>query len=1227
MALPSFDQLPSLNTPVAPMGSASPAVPMAPAPDAQEGVFGTASRLGTAVLRGGAKGIGEIAQVASFGKIDDNFLNVFGESQTGGEELAEGIGNFAVGFLPAVGVLGKVATATKAFKGIAMAEAVGSALSNKFVKGTIAGAITDFGFFDEHTKRLSNIAEEAGIPFADILAQSDTDSEFTARLKSASEGVLLGGATELFMGSAKALFKASKMKMSGKTAQEVAEALKKDPEIQGSINALRTAEEQAQAEAKASVGTQSPSSLVAPTANQLQPELPGMGKGARPDKELGANAVPVPATSSTITEAQLTKLFNVYLSGNGELVGEDIARETPEIVTSIKNLKTGKDAEEWFGSFVSAFDKFLKNRKGGVLPDAVRAEKGLNYLKETLDARGFETLVGGARASAQFASQLPVLAEAYKVANTLLHTASKSAVDEFLAEMPKFKGFAGTAKALAGELPESARAFLQVLEAQKAMSGYLKQIGAGASRTLRVFRKGGSTQAIEDILGSGRELIGKDAQALMGAINSKGGLKRLEDLAMKIKLAGDNEVAFTKLVDGTRTGLDRLATYTINAMLSKVSTFATIQFASNSLTSLYLPLERATGALFRGDLAETKNSLRIIGYYNRLAGEARNWFVKSLKEGQTFIGSESSVAEAGKQQVLGGIKYLETNAPMLAKALSGIDVLLTSPTRFMQAVDEGFKQLHVRASASAYLHGEALEKGIKDPAQIVTYVEEGLSKLVTQEGALNSELAIRQQAQRIGKARGLNKFDIADLENTMVAEHQPKLSRIEMLAKDFGQEATFTRQGVLSPDGSTYERGFSQLISNVASSSPLVRLLVLPFVNTPMNLMKMVGQRLFPSITTNLPIIKGFHKQLLADMASGDSARMASAEGRIIMGNLMSVGALMTAGSGAITGSGPRDPEELKLLTQTGWQPNSFRIPTPNGDTYVSYAKLDPFASFLGLTADFVDKMSAMSEGHRQDGLQMFATAIGIAFAKNVTNKTYLASLKQFDEAISQPDRFMERFVQVKAGAMVPSAIAGLAPLFNNEELAEVRSIGDAILARIPGANAVESKRNILGEKITRNSPSVVDYLVPTAVSQDKNDAVVNELSRLQHGFRNPSTQLNGLELLDYSLPSGQTAYDRYMELTGQVRLGGKSLRQSLEKLINSNQYKKLPDDKLYAIDDSPRISEIKKVINKYRQQARIQLQNELPKVKKQLRVVEQIKSGRQMGRNVEGLLTQLQGG
>ena len=102
MALPSFEELNSeVNSMFAPARQqANPvAFESLPPADEQEGILPTAGRLGTAVLRGASKGLGEAASVVSMGKIDDQFLNVFGESQTTGEEIAETIGNFAVGFV------------------------------------------------------------------------------------------------------------------------------------------------------------------------------------------------------------------------------------------------------------------------------------------------------------------------------------------------------------------------------------------------------------------------------------------------------------------------------------------------------------------------------------------------------------------------------------------------------------------------------------------------------------------------------------------------------------------------------------------------------------------------------------------------------------------------------------------------------------------------------------------------------------------------------------------------------------------------------------------------------------------------------------------------------------------------------------------------------------------------------------------------------------------------
>jgi hypothetical protein len=1242
----SFDELQALTSPAPAPQNNSVAFEALPPTDDQEGLLPTAGRLGTAVLRGASKGISEGLSVASFGKVDDQFLNVFGESKTAGEEVAESIGNFASGFLPAIGIVGKVGKVAKA---INAGSKVTKLLNNRFVQTNLASAITDFAFIDENTKRLSNIAEEHGIPFADILAQSDTDDEFVSRLKSVSEGLLIGNAVDLLAVSGKALFKANKLKQSGATIDEIQQALATDPQISATAKAIKEANE---AEGTAGLVFKgrpddvptTPSGVTgSPVASGVQPlaDPSKLKTGARPDLDLRDSALDVPRGTAPVSKGQLVKLFATYEANAGKLALEDIATNAPEVLTSIRSLNSAKDTENWFGSFVNAFSDYLGSRKGGVIPDAVRSDKALEYLKNSLDKSGFEGIVEGARASAQFASQLPVLANSYQMALSLLNVATKSSVDTFLSEMGSFSGVAGRIKSLS-EAPKSVEGLLKMLGVQKSLSGYFKQIGTGAGRTLRVMRRAsqqtsqaeGVSRAVNEILGpslgSSNQLIGSTAQELLGAVNSKGGLKRLEELALKLKLAGNDEIAFSKIVDAPAKGLDRLATYTINALLSQPKTFATLQLASNSLTALFLPVERASGGLLRGDIRQVKDNLRIIGYYTRLAGEATKWTIKSLKAGQNFINASSVVTEqVGKKEILGGIEGVEKMSPTLAQAFRGIDVLLTSPTRFMQAIDEGFKQIEVRSFASAHLHGEALEAGLRTPQEIAKYVDEGLDKLITQDGALNSEMAIRGQARKQAKEQGLNKFDAYELEERMVETWQPRMTRLEKLSDDFAKEATFTRQGVLvknASGGYEVETGITQAISSLASQYPLIRIAVLPFVNTPMNVLKAVGQRLFPSITTRIPVIKGLHKQLIADITSGDPIRMASAEGRIAMGNLISTTALMASASGVITGTGPSDEQERKLLMQTGWQPQSIRIPTPEGDKYVSYAKLDPFASFFGITADFLDAMSRADEAKRGEGFELFAQAITIAMSANLVNKSYVASLDQAIDLLQQPDRYAEKYLQSKVSSLIPAGLGGLAPIFRDEEMVEIRSISDAIMSKIPNGNGLEAKRNLLGEKVRRNSPSLVDYFLPTALSEDKNDKVITELSKLHHGFRNPSSRVNGIELLDYRLPNGQTGYDRYMELTGSVRVNGKTLRQSLDKLISSKAYQKLPDENLFDVDKSPRISEIKKVLNVYRKKARFELQNELPKLKTQFRVVEQLKDARDSGRSVEGLIQQLEG-
>ena len=69
------------------------------------------------------------------------------------------------------------------------------------------------------------------------------------------------------------------------------------------------------------------------------------------------------------------------------------------------------------------------------------------------------------------------------------------------------------------------------------------------------------------------------------------------------------------------------------------------------------------------------------------------------------------------------------------------------------------------------------------------------------------------------------------------------------------------------------------------------------------------------------------------------------------MGALMYTTMGGLAASGVVTGGGARDPQQRALDIATGWRPYSIKI----GDKYISYQRLDPFSTVLGLAADTVE--------------------------------------------------------------------------------------------------------------------------------------------------------------------------------------------------------------------------------------------------------------------------------
>ncbi|WP_143426014.1 hypothetical protein [Gilliamella sp. wkB308] len=116
--------------------------------------------------------------------------------------ITHGVSQFIVGFIPAV-------RATKFIKPL---KNVGS-----WVKGMIAGSVTDFTVFSPHEERLSNLVQEfpeLANPITEYLQAKPDDSFAEGRLKNSLEGLLVGGLAEPLTRSLR-LLKYSRIKITG----------------------------------------------------------------------------------------------------------------------------------------------------------------------------------------------------------------------------------------------------------------------------------------------------------------------------------------------------------------------------------------------------------------------------------------------------------------------------------------------------------------------------------------------------------------------------------------------------------------------------------------------------------------------------------------------------------------------------------------------------------------------------------------------------------------------------------------------------------------------------------------------------------------------------------------------------------------------------------------------------------------------------------------------------
>lgn len=395
------------------------------------------------------------------------------------------------------------------------------------------------------------------------------------------------------------------------------------------------------------------------------------------------------------------------------------------------------------------------------------------------------------------------------------------------------------------------------------------------------------------------------------------------------------------------------------------------------------------------------------------------------------------------------------------------------------------------------------------------------SRLLSAEDAFFQTLAKRQEtsalAYRKAMQEGLSGEKFAQRVAQLTAD--PTKEMLDEIGKS-QTYLTFTKP--LGPQG--------RKIQSAINHYPAMRFLV-PFLRTPTNIIKYAGER---------TVLSSFSKEVRANL-SGRNGQVAQDTqlARLVIGTAVTVSALYWASSGMITGGGPSDPRARALLYATGWQPYSVKI----GDTYYSYLRpLGPFGILLGVSADAAE----ISDRADQTDLSEIGKLAFASATTNLLNQTWLQGPSDLAQALNDPERYGESYVQSLTSSLVPSFLAQEA---RNQDpyLREARGIIDGWKSRIPGlSTSLLPRRDIWGEPIRREGGLGPDRLSPIYLTAIKSDFISREMLRLGVWKSQPARSIRGVELTDEQ-------YGRFQQTSGRLT------RQALSTVVGRPGWDQIP--------------------------------------------------------------------
>lgn len=653
-------------------------------------------------------------------ELDNVDFGVFDAPETAAGGIAKGITQFAIGFIPVAGQVGRLAQAGKLLsvvKGASTAATIGRA--------AIAGAVTDFIAFDEHEERLSNLIETSPAlanPITEFLAAEADDGFIEGRLKNVIEGAALGIPADYILAGIKGFRGIQRAQGQGEEA--ILQANQEAAEL--------AAEAIEQGVQKQAAQNQAITDAPIPSAFNL-----GGQRLERAMAEIMDEVTLAPSNLTDIADS-IAKGFNGPAEFNSRIIRDPEVMEpmVRAITSQLSDLRIRIGDQEMIGRARS----FLKKLN----EDGVSVLDSLNKDVDDTAFLAAREIVYAATADGMMKTQRI----------QAVQTARALGTDALEAETTKLMG-----------ITEGAMNFI---------ASY-RQLGTNEARAFR------SRQIITESLD---DVIKKQTDLMAGMRAAANGTEDQKRLLLRTIINAEDPFSLEKeLTRATKSGwFERHNEFWINSILSSFRTQA-VNLVGNTTKLLVQPAELILGGVLEGNMKAAGTGLRTYRYMLSNFSESVTMAKKAFATGEAMLDPHHSVLDTrrgapgrlaasgeGEQTFLANTLNNQQNAissmgfdvdkgqhPIWAGVIDLLGGTINLPAKFLITFDEFFKQMNFRSRAMAQLAGDAAADGTaRNSEDLARTLRDGMSEIVTQNdrisnGAQFSGKELSEQSYRLAQ--------------------------------------------------------------------------------------------------------------------------------------------------------------------------------------------------------------------------------------------------------------------------------------------------------------------------------------------------------------------------------------------------------------------------------------------------------------------------------------------